>query len=212
MTSSLPRTGSDDEQNHHDDDSNDEGEDGDRAGAHGASEPVRINWATLPRSLIAPPIPPSGLNGRNRCLPATSSAIRVLPDRRTFPAQTPHGAACPQRHLEKLAWNSGPPSARREMVRATGNLPELSRTQTSPGIHGASRIYERNHSPPQPLTRVRTRVARTQARGAHGGVPDDGSGSAGAAGLKAHVVDDASSAPPDPASSEGVARLRRCRP
>ena len=43
-TSSLPRTGSDDEQNDHDDDGNDEGGDGDRASAHGVSEPVGINW------------------------------------------------------------------------------------------------------------------------------------------------------------------------
>jgi hypothetical protein len=43
-TSSLTRTGSDDEQNHHDDDDNDEGDDGDRAGAHGVSEPVGISW------------------------------------------------------------------------------------------------------------------------------------------------------------------------
>jgi len=43
-TSSLPRTGSDDEQNDRDDDGNDEGGDGDRAGAHGVSEPVGINW------------------------------------------------------------------------------------------------------------------------------------------------------------------------
>jgi hypothetical protein len=40
----APRTGSDDEQNHHDDDGNDEGGDGDRAGAHGVSEPVGISW------------------------------------------------------------------------------------------------------------------------------------------------------------------------
>ena len=39
-TSSLPRTESDDEQNHHDDDGDDEGSDGDRAGGHGVSEPV----------------------------------------------------------------------------------------------------------------------------------------------------------------------------
>jgi hypothetical protein len=43
-TSSLPRTGSDDEQNNHDDDGDDESDDGDRAGAHGVSEPVGINW------------------------------------------------------------------------------------------------------------------------------------------------------------------------
>ncbi|MBA2792408.1 MAG: type I restriction-modification system subunit M N-terminal domain-containing protein [Thermoleophilaceae bacterium] len=43
-TSSLPRTGSDDEQNDRDDDGNDEGGDGDRAGAHGVSESVGINW------------------------------------------------------------------------------------------------------------------------------------------------------------------------
>jgi hypothetical protein len=43
-TSSLPRTGSDDEHNDHDDDGNDKGGDGDRAGAHGVSEPVGVNW------------------------------------------------------------------------------------------------------------------------------------------------------------------------
>ena len=37
-TSSLPRTGSEDEHDHDDDDDKDESGDGDRAGAHGVSE------------------------------------------------------------------------------------------------------------------------------------------------------------------------------
>jgi hypothetical protein len=56
-TSSLTRTGSDDEHNHHDDDDNDEGDDGDRAGAHGVSEPVGINWRPYSVSPIVSPIP-----------------------------------------------------------------------------------------------------------------------------------------------------------
>ena len=41
---------SEDEQDHHEDDSNDESEDGDRAGVHAASEPLRIDVPTLLRS------------------------------------------------------------------------------------------------------------------------------------------------------------------
>jgi hypothetical protein len=51
-TSSLPRTGSEDEHDHDDDDDKDESGDGDRAGAHGVSEPVGINWRpySIPRT------------------------------------------------------------------------------------------------------------------------------------------------------------------
>jgi hypothetical protein len=52
-TSSLPRTGSEDEHDHDDDDDKDESGDGDRAGAHGVSEPVGINWRlySVPRAV-----------------------------------------------------------------------------------------------------------------------------------------------------------------
>ena len=75
-TSSLPRTGSDDEQNHHDDDGDDEGT---RWRSCGWSRCLRAGGDQRPYSVspIASPIPPSGLNGRHRCPPATSSTIRI---------------------------------------------------------------------------------------------------------------------------------------
>jgi hypothetical protein len=43
-----------------------------------------------------------------------------------------------------------------------------SRTQIRPGIHGADQnTHERNHSPPQPLTRGPVQISSTRARGSH---------------------------------------------
>jgi len=145
-TSSLPRTGSDDEHNDHDDDGNDEGGDGDRAGVHGVSEPVGINWRPYSVSPIVwillrperPPPVPAGYDFGDPRPHRPTGVPRTDTPRRDLSATATWKAAATPSLLVTMRLSSGT-----SLYRVSGDTGPFARASERVGSQGRDARYGR---------------------------------------------------------------------